>query len=53
MDIAKIALQFSGDIKWTHRIFDVRNGKFVLNTACCISIFRATGFPDALGPSNA
>jgi hypothetical protein len=31
-------MQFCGDIKWNHIIYDVRHGKFVSNKACCILI---------------
>ena len=40
MDNFKIRLQFCGDIKWNHVIYDVNEGRFVSNTACCILIVR-------------
>jgi len=40
MDNYKIKLQFGGDIKWNHMIYDVNEGRFVSNTACCILIVR-------------
>jgi hypothetical protein len=38
MDIVKITMQFCGDINWNHIIYDVRQGKSVSNTVCCILI---------------
>jgi hypothetical protein len=33
MDNYKIKLQFGGDIKWNHIIYDVNKGRFVSNKA--------------------
>jgi hypothetical protein len=40
MDNYKIKLQFGGDIKWNHIIYNVNKGKFVSNKARYILIVR-------------
>jgi hypothetical protein len=41
MDNYKIIIQFCGDIRWNHIIYDGPQRKFVSNIACCILIVSA------------
>jgi len=46
MDNFRIILQFCGDIRWNHIIYDVNEGRFVSNKACRILIVVLKGVED-------